>query len=295
MPHRRAEEAPPSVIAVLPDRARAPSIVAWAAREAVLRAGGLLVVDAPLLESGRSTPPPGREEVVQWSSDGGWLERDLPSPELAVVIEKIDAEGADAVRAIRQIGRASRAPVVATAPLGRSALSGLIFGPGRHERQPPDGPAVVVVPTLAAGSDLSAPVIAGFHGTEGSAVALRWAVEEAACRGVPLVALMAWSEREGDEVAGCIRVDPQWHSLPGRDAPRVMELALTRARVPLDAITPVVRRGAPAQQLVKQSAGAALLVVGAGDVLIHGYRVLGPIAGACAVRSLAPVAIIANG
>lgn len=295
MHHRPAEEPPPpSVIALLPDRASAPAIVAWAAREAAVRAGGLLVVDAPLLEAGRAPRPPSGGGLVQWSTDGGWLERDLPSPAAPVVVERIDAEGSAALRAIRHIGRATGASVVATAPMSRSVLSGLIFGPGRHERQLPDAPAVVVVPSPPASSDSTAPVTVGFHGTEGSAVALRWAVEEAGYRSVSVVAVMAWSEHELDEVAGCIRVDPRRHSLPGRAAHRVMEVALSRARVPLNAITPVVRRGAPTQSLLQESGGASLLVVGAGDLLIHGYRVLGPIAGACANRSSTPVAIIPN-
>lgn len=283
-----------AVVAVVAGRGSAPSTIHWAAREAALRQGRLLVVDAPRLDPSRAASPSDDRGPGRRPAEGGWLSRQTASVTPGVTLETVGDEGSRAALAIRRIRAATHAPVVAVPPVSRSLLSALVFGPNRHE-QPLHDPATVVVVPPSSRADTTGPVSVGFHGTAGSASALRWAVDEAGRRGASVVAVMVWSERELDEVAGCVRVDPRLCALPGHYAARLLGTALEQSRVALDAVTPVVRRGMPAHLLLTEASRSALLVVGAGDLLVHGYRVLGPIAGACASRSAVPVAIVPPG
>jgi nucleotide-binding universal stress UspA family protein len=122
---------------------------------------------------------------------------------------------------------------------------------------------VVVVPVAAEVAD--APVVVGVDGTQGSALAVWYALRAAHLRGVRLLAVHAWQPPR-----------PQW---PHRTAPvpgsyedlqalsrQVLDAALDRWRAafPDVPVEPRLLPGEPAPTLLATAARAGLLVVGAG-------------------------------
>ena len=94
-------------------------------------------------------------------------------------------------------------------------------------------------------------------------------------------------------VAGAGTVD--WLTgcaLAGVAAVDLSVAALARSGVSEKRVTPVARRGNPADVLVREALGSDFLVVGAGQSTAHHYRVLGPTAQGCVTRSTVPVVVV---
>lgn len=103
-----------------------------------------------------------------------------------------------------------------------------------------------------------APVLVGIDGSPASELATSIAFDEASRRGVELIALHAWSDREIFELPGL-----DWAIVKQQEELSLAErLAGWQERYPDVNIRRLVVCDRPARQLVEQSAGAQLVVVG---------------------------------
>lgn len=137
-------------------------------------------------------------------------------------------------------------------------------------------------------------IVVGVDGSEGSRRALRWALDEARCRRLPLLALGVWESPYED---GFDEVPPP----PGRErelaetARRRLEAALeevgeeARAGVALEAR---VVEGRPAKVFCELSDEATLLVLGARGHGGFAGLLLGSVSTECAHHSRCPVVIV---
>ncbi|KKK05145.1 universal stress protein [Micromonospora sp. HK10] len=137
------------------------------------------------------------------------------------------------------------------------------------------------------------PVVVGVDGSECSAEALRWAADEAARRGVPLVAVHAWryptAVAPGDLV-------PLGHDLDAltADAQRLLaeSVAGSTARHPDLPVRQRLVSGSAAGALVEESKTAQLVVVGAQGRGALAGLLLGSVSHAVLHHAHCPVAVV---
>jgi nucleotide-binding universal stress UspA family protein len=180
-------------------------------------------------------------------------------------------------------------------PLSRQVLCDLVFGfvdrPSPREQGP-----VIVIPTTCYSAPLPAAgkaiITVGFHGSAPASAALSWAVDEANRRDGQVQAVTAWSERNFADVGGSLPICPERHHVVGVGAEDMASAALERTGLAIPRVTSITRRGSPTGVLVKESRGSDLLVVGGGQTVVHGHRVLGPVTLGCVARSPVPVVIV---
>ena len=125
-----------------------------------------------------------------------------------------------------------------------------------------DAPVVVVRGGQGHAPAGDAPVVVGVDGSRTSARAVRFAMAEAARLGCPLVAVMAWEETSlgAPELAAVLPSAAEMHEDAVRTVSRT--LAVGTAEHPDVRVTRVVERGHPADVLLREAAGARLVVVG---------------------------------
>jgi nucleotide-binding universal stress UspA family protein len=199
----------------------------------------------------------GRDPGEQLRSDG-LAEVHRSAPEVPVTATAVDGPAAEVL-----VARSAGAAAVVVGAHGVHGLPGLRLGAtSGHVALHAAGP-VVVVPALPEVPD--GPVVVGVDPTEGSGLAVWYALHEAQLRGTGVVAVHAWQPPR-----------PQWPhrvaALPGSYAElqalsrHVLDAALDRWRNAFPEV-PVERRllpGEPAPTLLAASVRAGLLVVGAG-------------------------------
>ena len=149
---------------------------------------------------------------------------------------------------------------------------------------------VVVVRVLGGGAPEGGPVVVGFDGSAASESALGFAVEEAVALGAPLAAVHAWQDiAVGAGEGRLLHID----SVADDAAAQLDEgLAPWRAKYPELVIEPVVVRDRPAQALVRQSAGAQLVVVGSRGRGPLAGLLLGSVSQAVLHHAASPVAVV---
>jgi nucleotide-binding universal stress UspA family protein len=136
-------------------------------------------------------------------------------------------------------------------------------------------------------------IVVGVDGSEGSVLALRWAVEEARLREATVEAVHAWTYPMVAGPMGAI-IPPVPREDLERTAGEVLEEALQEAQVEGKGVE-IARRiveGPPAVMLVQQAESADLLVIGSRG---HGGFTglfLGSVSHQCAQRASCPVVII---
>jgi nucleotide-binding universal stress UspA family protein len=199
----------------------------------------------------------GRDPGEQPLSDG-LAEVRRSAPDVPVTATVVDGPAAEIL-----VARSAHAATVVVGAHGAHGLPGLRLGATSvHVALHGAGP-VVVVPALPEIPD--GPVVVGVDPTEGSGLAVWYALHEARLRGTGVVAVHAW-----------LPPRPQWPhrvaALPGPYAElqalshQVLDAALDRWRGAFPEV-PVERRllpGEPAPTLLAASVQAGLLVVGAG-------------------------------
>jgi nucleotide-binding universal stress UspA family protein len=135
-------------------------------------------------------------------------------------------------------------------------------------------------------------ILVGISGSPGSVAALRWAVREAAQRGLRVEAVLAWRPAPAASYAvraSRPRPDEQQHT-----ASHVLADVLMRAcghDVPADLRTEVIE-GAPERVLIDRSLGADLLVLGAASAGWTTGRSIGPVIRSCLSHAHCPVVIV---
>lgn len=134
---------------------------------------------------------------------------------------------------------------------------------------------------------LDAPILVGIDGSPASELATAIAFDEASRRGVELIALHAWSDREIIELPGL-----DWAIVKQQEELSLAErLAGWQERYPDVNVRRVVVCDQPAHQLVEQSADAQLVVVGSHGRGGFAGMLLGSVAGAVVHSARVPVIV----
>ncbi|HZU56846.1 MAG TPA: universal stress protein [Actinocrinis sp.] len=153
----------------------------------------------------------------------------------------------------------------------------------------------------------AAPIVVGLDGSEASMAALRWAAEEAAAHGAPLIAVHVIDPRAHRFAPYAGRAphamrDPVHDSVRDADIAVMDDAAMVEQMVAECGVSHarrVIEVGVPSQVLVRQAIGARMLVLGQADH--HRLRagagpyqppVLGVISRACVARATCPVVVV---
>jgi nucleotide-binding universal stress UspA family protein len=132
-------------------------------------------------------------------------------------------------------------------------------------------------------------IIAGYDGSAGSVDALDWAVLEARLRGTPVTVCHAWTSAYGEEPAETGGPDV---TCDYADGVLAGGLRHARASAASGEVRPLLVRGPAARVLCDQSAGAAMVVVGArGAGGMTGLQ-LGSVGLQVAAHAQAPVTVV---
>jgi nucleotide-binding universal stress UspA family protein len=143
---------------------------------------------------------------------------------------------------------------------------------------------------------MSATIVVGIDGSDGSTRALEFALEEARVRSAEVKAVAAWHVPASVYNTGLVplSVDPTDFEKIAKGA---LDKSLERAGAAGSgvSVTPLVREGQPADVLVAEARGADLLVVGSRG--LGGFKglLLGSVSQQCSHHAPCPVAIVPNG
>jgi nucleotide-binding universal stress UspA family protein len=266
----------------------------WAQRKAV-RHGDELTA---LLAWGRVDP---------LHADGGTsFDPDYGPTDAAAALDAVvtDTLGADAAGTVRQVvvcdlparallDAASDADLLVVGPRGRGELKELALGSVtqaclHHARRP-----VAVVrgdDPVAARADTRERVVVGVDGSETSARALRWALEDARARGGIVAAVHAWHVPFSMSLTAGARDHSAFEEAAGRLLDQVVDATASEYRdVPVER---VLIGGSPADALLGGARDAALVVVGGRGV--GGFRglLLGSVSQQLAHHAPCPVVVV---
>jgi nucleotide-binding universal stress UspA family protein len=138
---------------------------------------------------------------------------------------------------------------------------------------------------------MSGRIVVGIDGSESAAEALRWAVGQATLTGATVEALYVWHP----EALVTLGVPPlvDWELL--REAAQARPAEIVREAVgsePDVRVLPKTAMGSPAEELVKRSEKADLLVVGSRGLGGLKGMLLGSVGHHCAAHSYCPVVIV---
>ena len=243
-------------------------------------------------------------------ADDGWIVDpetvELGRKELSATLDRLGARyrtsldievlGDSTVEAVRDRAVSDCHDLVMVGPHTTNTLVRLIFGSNRSGVDAGPELAVAVVPrsawSTARPASTPSRLTVGFHGSDPAVAALAWAVAEANRRGGVICAVMAWCEGDYGGLGGPVSIaaDPSYRV--GQLARQLAADSLSSCGVPSDRVIAIVRRGMPAPTLRRETPGSDLLVIGAGQSTVLGYRTLGAITLACLARSPLPVVVV---
>jgi nucleotide-binding universal stress UspA family protein len=267
----------------------------WATAEAAARGCRLRIVHAfhpPLLVDPYGVVPPLGDLPVVWAGAEQVLASAVArarsvAPDLPVTSRLLQATAVSAL-----LGEARDACVLVLGSRGRRGLR------GRWSRSIPvqvaaHAPCPVVIIRLPDVLDarLSPPrVVVGVDASTSCTGALGFAFHAAGQRGVPLIAVHAWTPDPPGDLEAVTGPSALAEALAGR----ILDRALDRWRSAFAAVSvhTVLVRGEPAHALIATSHGAALLVIGTrgrGRVM---KAVLGSVSDTVLRHSRCPLAII---
>jgi nucleotide-binding universal stress UspA family protein len=132
-------------------------------------------------------------------------------------------------------------------------------------------------------------IVVGLNGSSGSLRALRWAVDEAALRSMPLQMVHTWQRGSHDYAGG----EDQRHTLQFEALERTTGWVLDVCGVDLLASVDIVE-GSPAAVLVERSRQAGLLVIGTQAHQGLGWFVAGSVSHHCLSQPACPIVAVMN-
>lgn len=240
--------------------------VRWAATEAAAHHVKLRIVHAigvpDFFPGGAISPSAELFHVLEKEADTVLATAEATAiavaPELAV-----SASSAPDPPMLMLIAESAYARSVVLGPSGRGALAGVLLGSttvtlAGHAHCP-----VVAVRGTREPCPPGAPVVVGVDGSELSDEALACAFAQAAFRGVPLVAVHAWSDSDTSEVFSQSRMALEWEPLDAAEGRVLAErLAGWSEQFPNVEVRRDVVRAKPRERLLEWSSSACLVVVG---------------------------------
>ena len=251
------------IVVGIDDSPAARAAVQWAARDAELRNVPLTLVHAvsPEVSTWLRTPLPAG--VMRWQQDHG---RRLIDGALKVVEEATTHGGPAGVHteilssgaAPTLIDLSKDAELVVTGAQGSGRWPGRLLGSVssallRHAQCP-----VAIVHDEEQAVPDTAPVLVGIDGSPASELATAIAFDEASRRETSLIALHAWSDLDTSEGTGT-----DWPATQSMAEEVLAErLAGWQEQYPDVQVSRSIAQAQPARQLVQQSKGAQLVVVG---------------------------------
>lgn len=132
-------------------------------------------------------------------------------------------------------------------------------------------------------------IVVGVDGSEHSAKALRWAIDEARLRGAAVQAVHAWSY----PFAMGVGVDASELLMKGAESSAEAVLDHAMERVPkASGVEPVLVMGLAAESLLEAAEGADLLVLGSRGRGGFAGLLLGSVSHQCAQHATCPVVIV---
>ncbi|ETK37303.1 universal stress protein [Microbispora corallina] len=136
-------------------------------------------------------------------------------------------------------------------------------------------------------------IVVGINGSMASQAALRWAAAEGLLRDARVEAVYAW-EWSGGLHAHYAPLSNRTSREDERQA--ALDVATQAVReLGEHHVTPVVVEGPPAQVLLRSTADADLLVLGAHEAESEPYPVINPVVSACLLRARCPVVVVLPG
>ena len=268
--------------------------MSWAAAEARRRRLGLVVVNtwtAPveLYPSNLYVDPSAfSDAAVQTVDEAVAPLAATGAPPIA--IHRLVREGAPAVCLLDEAGDDS---LLVVGTRGRGGFAGLLLGSVSRECVHRAKCPVVVVPASWSGVETGR-IVVGVDGSEPSAVALRWAVAEAAVRECRLQVVNAYSYPRPASVVDALA--PCDEELLEKSSHSLLDEMISEALKATDArpssVESVVTSHTPAAALLDAARGADLLVVGSrGRGEFRGI-LLGSVSQQCLHHATCPVAVV---
>lgn len=253
----------------------------WAAGEARAR-GTVLTVCLACGPDRLALPsePAVRDVVRQRAQEV--LERGLRHAEPIAGAGRVRQVLTDALAAPALCERSGTAEMVVVGSHGHGGLAGSLLGPVAWQvANHATGRVVIVRGTWRPVGESAGPVVAGVDGSAGSRAAIGFAVEEAALRDVPVVALCALADTPG-RLGEMRQIEEDFSRLVTSQEKEHPEVTVLRQVV----------AGPPRSSLLSAAAGAQLLVLGArGRGGLAGMS-LGSIADAALQHAPCPVEIV---
>jgi nucleotide-binding universal stress UspA family protein len=186
-----------------------------------------------------------------------------------------------------------RAQMIVLGDRGHGALSGLLVGSVAVAMAAQAECPVVLVRRQEGQplEDRSRPIVVGVDGSEISEAALAFAFEAASVRGVPLVAVHAWSDLFAGPAVAALLID--WEAIETDEHEVLAErLAGWSEKYPDVRVQREVTRDRPAHALVEKSRQAQLVVVGSRGRGAAAGLLLGSVSHAVLHRAHCSVAVV---
>ena len=265
----------------------------WAATEADRRHAELRLVHAYSLPvagyAGYSMAPDDLGTIMR--VEGAAMLRKIAAdlrvdhPNLAVTSRLFQG---DAVVALRSESDHARLTVVGSRGTGR--LTGALLGSVALAISSHGTAPVAVIPAEGPGGDAAGPVVVGVDGSATSEAAIGFAFDDAAVRGVPLLAVHTWNAGRSAP-AGAAATD----STEVEEGERAMlseQLAGWRDKYPDVDVRPIVERGRPTATLLQYAQRAQLVVVGSRGRGGFAGMVLGSTSHSLITHAICPVIVV---
>lgn len=280
----------PKIVVGVDDSPSCRPAVEWAATEATLRRAPLVLLYAGALPVAAWPMAPIPTGYGEWQAEiGRGILQD--AREIAEQVTggavPVSTEFTVATPTAALVEASASAGMVVVGSRGKGALTRAILGSvstGLLHRA--NGPVVVVHDEETPPSP-DAAVLLGFDGSPSSEAAVALAFEEAALRGVKLVAVHAWWSPGAFEMPGF-----RWDTVrPEVEREVSRKLSGWQQRHPDVTVESVIVPDRPAHRIVEHSASAQLIVLGS-----HGYgaaasTLLGSVSGAVVQAARVPVIV----